>query len=165
MQEHEKTQTTGPITSIWSVIQRIFGIAVTLILVAMVSLTVADVIGRYAFNRPINGAFELTEIMLATVIFLALPLTTARGEHIQVELLTTTRMPRFNQLLDLLPTVATGIILAVISWRVWIHAEKLRHDGAVTNSLSLPLSAIGYLAAISCALSACLVVLAALRKL
>ena len=54
---------------------------------ALIGLTCVDVVARYAFNSPVNGAYELTELLLASLIFLALPLTTAAGEHIEVELL------------------------------------------------------------------------------
>ncbi len=42
-------------------------------LLAMMGLTVADVLGRYLLGAPITGATELTEMMLAAVIFLGLP--------------------------------------------------------------------------------------------
>ena len=65
----------------------LLGLACLCVLAGLIGLTCVDVVARYAFNSPVNGAYELTELLLATLIFLALPLTTAAGEHIEVELL------------------------------------------------------------------------------
>ena len=53
----------------------------------MMPLTCVDVIGRYFFVAPIFGAFELTEMMLAALIFAGLPLVTLRNEHVTVDVL------------------------------------------------------------------------------
>ena len=75
-------ETPAWIEKIWYFFRSVLEFATALVLMAMVALTVVDVVARYLFNSPVNGAFELTEMMLATVVFLALPLTTAAGEHI-----------------------------------------------------------------------------------
>jgi len=49
-------------------------------------LTCVDVVGRYFFNKPVTGGFELTEMLLAALIFAGLPLVTLRGDHITVDL-------------------------------------------------------------------------------
>ena len=38
-------------------------------LFAMMSLTTVDVVGRYFFNKPVLGAFELTEFLVLILIF------------------------------------------------------------------------------------------------
>jgi len=40
----------------------------------MMVLTFVDVVGRYLLNRPLRGAFELTELGLVVLIFAGLPL-------------------------------------------------------------------------------------------
>ena len=65
----------------------VLGALAALVLFAMMTLTCADVIGRYFFSQPIFGGFELTEMLLAAMIFLGLPLVTLRNEHITVDVL------------------------------------------------------------------------------
>ena len=146
-------ETPTLIEKTWYFFRSVLGFATALVLLAMVALTVVDVVARYLFNSPVNGAFELTEMMLATVVFLALPLTTAAGEHIEVELLEGVKSRSFKQLMHWLSIGISAVVLLAISWRVWLHGLKLAGDGAVTNSLSLPLAPIGYLAAASCLIS------------
>ena len=38
----------------------LLGVVASAILFAMMLLTVVDVVARYAFNRPLRGAFEVT---------------------------------------------------------------------------------------------------------
>ncbi|HSH57106.1 MAG TPA: TRAP transporter small permease, partial [Halomonas sp.] len=56
-------------------------------LFGMMLLTTVDVIGRYFFNAPILGAVELTQLMLAALVFLSLPVVCWRQEHVSVDLL------------------------------------------------------------------------------
>jgi TRAP-type C4-dicarboxylate transport system permease small subunit len=159
MNLEEQTKSPALIERIWYMIRSVLGLATMLVLMAMTGLTVVDVVARYLFNSPVNGAFELTEMMLATVIFLAMPLTTAKGEHIEVQLLNPVKMGLIDKIMTYLPLTISAVVFAFIARQVWLHAVKLAGDGAVTNSLSLPLSSIGYLAAASCALSAVIIVL------
>jgi TRAP-type transport system small permease protein len=54
---------------------------------AMVLLTFADVIGRRLFNTPVYGAHDITEHLLAIIIFSGLPLLTAHRAHLSIDLL------------------------------------------------------------------------------
>ena len=50
----------------------VLGVAASAILLGMMALTVVDVIARYVFNRPLRGAFEVTELLLLVLIFAGL---------------------------------------------------------------------------------------------
>ena len=56
-------------------------------LVAMMLLTVVDVVGRYVFNHPVPGSSEIIEYLLATLVFGTLPIASAYEEHIVVDIL------------------------------------------------------------------------------
>ena len=69
------------------VLHRILGgLAATLLFLLML-LTLIDVVGRYGFNAPVNGSYEITELLLAAIIFSALPLVSAKDAHITVDLI------------------------------------------------------------------------------
>src|SRR5688572_6536462 len=63
----------------------VLGIAASAILFAMMALTFVDVVARYVFNRPIRGAFELTELLLLVLIFAGLPLVSHADEHVTMD--------------------------------------------------------------------------------
>ena len=62
---------------------RIFG---AVLLAIMMLLTCADVFMRYVLLRPILGSNEMTEFLLAGVVFAGLALVTGRRQHIVVTL-------------------------------------------------------------------------------
>ncbi|MGH6914044.1 MAG: TRAP transporter small permease subunit, partial [Geminicoccales bacterium] len=49
---------------------------------AMMMVTVTDVVLRSLFDYPIFGTFDLVELCLVALIFLALPETFRREEHV-----------------------------------------------------------------------------------
>ena len=57
-------------------VEVLLGVAAAAILLAMMGLTFVDVVARYVFNRPLAGAFEVTELLLLVLIFAGLPLVT-----------------------------------------------------------------------------------------
>jgi TRAP-type C4-dicarboxylate transport system permease small subunit len=134
------------------------GTVAALLILAMMTLTSVDVIGRYIFNSPLRGGFELTELMLAALIFTALPLATERDEHIIVDL-TDAFLPHGavkSQVMVM--SWLSAVVLAVLGWRLWHKAGDLVADGSVTNTLNIPLAPIGYLMAVSCLLTAVILV-------
>jgi TRAP-type C4-dicarboxylate transport system permease small subunit len=56
------------------------------LLSAMVALTFTDVLGRRLFNTPVFGANDITEHLMALIIFSGLPLLTARRGHFSIDL-------------------------------------------------------------------------------
>lgn len=137
----------------WSILDKTLGSISAVLLIAMILLTCTDVVARYFFNSPVNGAFELTQMLLAALIFTALPMTTAANEHIDVELLTQMTGKRARRFFANLGLISIALVMFVMSWRLGAHALRLAHDGAVSNSLSLPFAPIGYFASIGCAIS------------
>lgn len=143
----------GPTATPWSLGSKILGGAAIALLVCLSLLTCIDVVARYWFNSPVNGAFELTQLLLAGLIFLALPLTTARSEHVEVDLIAGLARGWLRAAIDHLTMLASAATLLIVSWRLWHHAGKLAEDGAVTNSLAIAFAPFGYLAAVSCFIS------------
>jgi TRAP-type C4-dicarboxylate transport system permease small subunit len=52
----------------------------------MVLLTFVDVIGRHVFNQPVYGANDITEHLMALIVFAGLPLVTRARGHLAVDL-------------------------------------------------------------------------------
>ena len=60
------------------------------VLVAMVLRTVVDVFLRYVFNKPILGSYELTEFMMAILVFSSIGYTMSVKRHVVVDLVIAT---------------------------------------------------------------------------
>lgn len=113
-----------------------------LLLFAMMALTFVDVIARYFFNRSITGGFEITEIMLATLIFCGLPLITLRDGQITVDLLEGFLPDGFRALRDRIVFFTAGIILAYLGWQLWRKAGTFVEFNDQTAVLLIPLAPV-----------------------
>jgi len=114
------------------------GWVASVFLAAMMLLTVADVLGRSFFARPIHGTYELIELLLTCTFFLALPAVFLRDTNIVVDLVDS-RLPRAVPWLKRIALVIAAAMLGIITWRCWLFAKNALEFGDVTSDLSLPL--------------------------
>jgi len=125
-------------------------------LFAMMLLTTTDVSGRYFFNSPILGTVELTQLMLAALVFLSLPVVCWRQEHISVDLLDAIFPARLVWVREVLVNLLLTVALWLMAQRVWALAERAFQWGDVTEFLRIPRGYLIGLIAIMLALSALL---------
>jgi TRAP-type transport system small permease protein len=130
-----------------SVLNRVLGAIAAFLIFSMMCITVVDVIGRYGFNRPLPGASEVTEAMLAAAIFAALPLVTLENGHITMTLLTERLTPTGRRMQGALVSLFSVLVLSLIAWRLFRHAAQLASYGDVTVFLGLPRAPLAYLMA------------------
>ena len=136
------------------ILQNTLGVGAALLLFSIILVTCVDVVGRYFFDTPLSGAFEITELLLAALVFAALPLTTERKEHIEVDLINVVLGARSKRYLSAFSGIFSAALLMTLSWRLASRALSSAADGATTNALAIPLAPFGYLAAFSCLVSA-----------
>ena len=140
-------------------------IAAGLLAAAMMAVTVVDVIGRNFFNRPLFGAFEMTELTMVSIVFLALPFVTWRRDHVTVTLFYARLPPRLQSLSTATGEIVAAMACAVLAWRAWLYSERLMGVGERTLELGVPRGFIPGGVAISLAFTALLFALLALRSL
>ncbi len=121
---------------------RLFDLVTAALLGGMAAVTIVDVIGRYFLNRPLQGAFELTEVLMAAVIFAALPSLTLRREHIAIDLLDRYYPARLARLRDRLVEVVSALVVACLAWVFLGQARQVHADGLYTQVLQLPLAPV-----------------------
>ena len=109
-----------------------------LCLVALMLLTVVEVVGRYGFNAPLFGRQDLAQILLASSIFLAFPVVTLRGEQIDVDLLDYLFQPAAAYWRDQAIALLTSISLLTMGYWLFLRAEKFQSRGVTSELLSIP---------------------------
>ena len=118
-------------------VAKLCGLTAAAFVAAMVLLTVADVVLRALANKPIPGALEIVELLLACSFFLALPATFLRDEHIVVDIIDGVA-PRLVPLLQRIAAAFAILALSVMAWQGWIAARDALAFGDVTSYLSIP---------------------------
>jgi TRAP-type C4-dicarboxylate transport system permease small subunit len=115
----------------------VLGIAASAILFAMMSLTFVDVVARYVFNRPIRGAFEVTELLLLVLIFAGLPLVSHADEHVTMDFIDRWLPPSRRALLNRSIHLLVAALMFFMAWQVWLRAGRVSSYGDATDVLRI----------------------------
>ena len=126
-------------------LETLLGAISATVLFLMMLLTAVDVAGRYLFNKPFPGGFELTEMMLAALIYCGLPLVSKRREHIVIDTFDPWMSKRVKRGLDMLADVVCSVTLAGIGWLIFRRALRVAEYGDTTSVLKLPLAPVAWL--------------------
>ena len=135
-------------------LQNALGAASAVVLFSMMLVTAVDVAGRYLFNKPLPGGFEVTEMMLAALIYCGLPLVSARREHIVIDTFESMMPKWLTRALDVAAEAICAVTLAGLGWLIFQRAARVAEYGDTTNVLKLPLAPVVYLMAAMIAVSA-----------
>jgi TRAP-type C4-dicarboxylate transport system permease small subunit len=117
---------------------RIFGLAAAAFLIVMMMVTVVDVSLRSLFNIPVFGTFDIVELMMVATIFLAVPATYLREEHIVIDVIDHVAPKRLVDVLRWTGTVLTLIYLVVMASQMIQPALDKIDFGDVTLDLGIP---------------------------
>lgn len=119
-------------------IKNLFLLLAATSLAVMMFLTALDVGLRYIFNRPISGALELVEYLMAVLVPFALTITAFNKAHIGVELI----MERFSQKVRRYVACATHLavatLYALITWQSLMYIFEQRDSGMTSAVLLIP---------------------------
>jgi TRAP-type C4-dicarboxylate transport system permease small subunit len=132
-------------------------------LFCLMALTCVDVVGRYFFSSPVRGGFEVTEMLLAGLIFSALPLVTLRGDHVTVDLLEAITPERVLRIQHGVACIVSFVATGYLATRLWARAVTMDVAGETTAQLKFKLAYLTYAMAILMGLTALALLVLALR--
>jgi TRAP-type C4-dicarboxylate transport system permease small subunit len=106
-------------------------------LFAMMSLTTVDVVGRYFFNKPVLGAFELTEFLVLILIFSFLAPSQANKSHVAVDLVYQHLPAWLRPIIDVLNHLLCLVFMSLIAYRGFVRAFEIKEFGEATSNLGI----------------------------
>jgi TRAP-type C4-dicarboxylate transport system permease small subunit len=118
---------------------RVLRIAAVAALAAMVAITIVDVTMRNTINELVLGGVELVQLTLVLTVFLALPDTYLRNEHITIDLVDHFARPQTVVWLKRAAALLTLVFLAVLAWRMTVAAWDTLALGDRTSDLQIRL--------------------------
>jgi len=134
-------------------IDAVLGFAASALLTLMMVLTFADVVARYLLNRPIRGAFEITELTLLVLIFAGLPLVSHADEHVTMDFIDRILPPALLRALVRVVHAACAAVMFFLTWQVWLKAGKIASYGDTTDVLRITVGPFVYFMALMIALT------------
>jgi TRAP-type C4-dicarboxylate transport system permease small subunit len=108
------------------------------VLALMMFLTAGDVFLRNVFNKPILGAFEITECMMSVMVASGLAYVSVAKSQIRVEVL----FGRLPQRVQRILTVITDFLglgfCALLSWRALVYLKAEYESDTRLGALLIP---------------------------
>jgi len=122
----------------------VLGIAASVLLFGMMVLTFFDVVGRYLLNKPIRGAFEITELALLVLIFAGLPLVSHADEHVTMDFIDRLLPARLARAWVRVMHAVCAAIMFFLCWQVWLKAGKIAAYADTTDVLLITIAPFVY---------------------
>ena len=108
------------------------------VLVLLMLLTTADVVGRYFFNAPLTGVFDLTQFAVLIMTFLSFAYCAYHGAHVAIELLYNRLGRTVQRVLDPAINLAGCALFALIAWRAAVQSVDVREFAEASQLLTIP---------------------------
>jgi len=148
----------------WSRPIAFIGVASMLIAAA---ITVADVLMRWLAGTAIIALNEIIAVAFAVAVAACMPAGLAGGVNLKVDILARWLTGRVAAWLDVLGALLLLTFFAILTWRIWVFAGSLAHQGRTTVILRWPLPpfmyAVSFLLAIGTVVQV-VVLLSAIRR-
>ena len=108
------------------------------ILAVMMFLTAADVALRYVLNKPLLGAFDLTEYMMAIIVSCGLAYCAIKKGHVKVDLVVSRFPQRVQAIIDTITGLLGLILFSLISWQCFVYMKLQLASGVTSSVLLIP---------------------------
>ena len=132
---------------------------------SMMALTIVDVLLRRLTPFPLIGVYEITEVTLASIVFLSLAYTWSLKGHIRVDILAKRVPERLKDFFNVISNLAGIIVFFLISWIGFWDALYDFKIGLVTDILRIPLIFPKMLMAIGCFIFALVIFISLVKSI
>jgi TRAP-type C4-dicarboxylate transport system permease small subunit len=122
-------------------------------LFAIMALTFFDVVGRKLASNSIRGSLELTELLMVVVIFAALPLVSARDEHVVFDSLDAYLPAWALRAQAAIMNIVCGALLVGLAVLMWKTGTDFRASGETTAQLGILKAPFIYGMSVLCAVT------------
>lgn len=107
-------------------------------LALMMFLTVVDVGLRYAFNRPLAGAFELVGYMMAIMVPFCIAYCAQQKGHVAVDFVMERFSKKTGTVVDIITTFISLIFVLIIAWQNVEYFFEVQGSGLTSSVLLIP---------------------------
>jgi TRAP-type transport system small permease protein len=108
------------------------------LLLALMALTVLDVVRRYGFNAPIYGARDVAKLMLLCLVALSVAYSARTGGQVAIELFSQRLAPPLRRNLAIAVRLTAIPMLALLTWQLIDSGINAGRFGEASLALLLP---------------------------
>ena len=131
-----------------------FALLAACALLLMMAVAFLDVLFRL-LGRPVTGAFELTALLVALLVFAALPAVTISDEHVRAGALGALigQRPKAQAALGRFRRLALSVLLALLAWALFSLGRRFAETGDLAPFVDIPLAPVAWFGAAALAVS------------
>lgn len=101
-------------------------------LIGYALFVVADVLLRYLFAAPIDGAQEIGKLLVAIVVAAFFPSSLAERQHITIDLVLKRLGARARRGFQAFGALVTLVFFGIVGWRFVLYTAELQRSGETT---------------------------------
>lgn len=125
------------------------GTVAAVLLFAVMTVTVVDVFGRYFLNAPLPAGYEIVQIGMALLVFVTLPILTARDEQVRIDVFQHLFPRGLKPWLRIASEAISLVVIIGFAWLLWRRGASFVASGETTSNLHAPLAPIAFFVAVS----------------
>ena len=108
------------------------------VLMAMVAMTVLDVVLRRIFNRPLSASLEISQLMLLVVVFTSVAYCGMKKSHISIDAVAARLPDKFQKVLHCVIDFLGMLLFMTMGWASIVLALDKLETHSVTGILPIP---------------------------
>jgi TRAP-type C4-dicarboxylate transport system permease small subunit len=131
MTQNETANFLQPVKKVLGYVDNVLNLLTGIALVILTFMIVYDVFSRFAFNAPLPATVEVSELLMAYIVFLTLGYTLSLGLHIRVTVLFEYIPKSAKVYFDLFAAVLGTCFCAMVTYYAWdffMHSFEIREE-------------------------------------
>ena len=118
-----------------SAISVLLGVA----LIIAVAINIANVVGRYGFNRPIEGADEVEVYLMVGLAFLGGTVAHIRRRHLRMDVLARRFSPPLARVVNASEALVMVGVCGLMSWVSFNYTSRIWHLNSHSENAHIPM--------------------------
>lgn len=110
-----------------------------ILLFCMMLLGTVDVLGRYLFNSPVSGTYEIFGMLLPALVLLGLAYAQAERAHIRITLLISRLPSMVQRVLGIITTIIMMFMTVLIGWHGMELSLRFKEMGKLIDTIQIPI--------------------------
>ena len=148
-------------------VSKVAAVIAAIVLAAMMLLTVGDVVGRYFFNNPIKGTWEVIGLLLVCAGTWGLGYCQMQKGHISITVLIQRFSRRIQAVIRSLTYLIGLVGFSLLCWRMFLMTVRYltTMKGYVTDTLEIPYPPFMLMLTIAAGIMALMLIVDLIRSL
>ncbi len=126
---------------------------------AIMFLTVADIIGRRIFNKPVYGTYEISSLLMVVAVFFTIPLCQYLRGHITIDVAVMHLPKKTRNRLDSFLYLLVLITFGLITRQLYVYGLKMFKDNITIGAVSLPVYPFVFISVLGCGIMGLVVIM------